>query len=361
MSKQRLQYMDLAKGVGIILVVIGHSTYASDSVLTWLAGFHMPLFFIISGMLLFLGKESERSFKEILIKKGKGILLPYATFSILTILINSVFYALFMGGFSFDKIIPNIIETVTFYGISVLWFLPALFLGEILFLAVLKKFKTKGVMIVGILFGIIVIAGTPVFKANFPIEQNLAFQCIGNIITVLLRSMAGYVFLAIGYLLKRFIKDTGIFSIKEAGLGAALLIGQFFLGRWNGRVDLHFLVFNHGIIYFLGAAMGTLGVVFLCKNISCISIKGKVLEGRWLAYFGKNSLIIMATHLDFLVMLVSIKIALWLNQYVPRAKEYVLYLTMAVCLVIMELVLIYVFNHYLYRLIGKSVKGKKFS
>ena len=58
MKEKRLEYIDMLKGVGIILVVIGHSTYVSENVLTWLASFHMPLFFLVSGM-LFAYKHSQ--------------------------------------------------------------------------------------------------------------------------------------------------------------------------------------------------------------------------------------------------------------------------------------------------------------
>lgn len=50
MSEQtkRIEALDVAKGIGIILVIIGHlsSSYLHD----WIYSFHMPLFFIISGI-----------------------------------------------------------------------------------------------------------------------------------------------------------------------------------------------------------------------------------------------------------------------------------------------------------------------
>ena len=60
MSEKRLDYLDMVKGIGIILVVVGHSTYVSDGTLTWLASFHMPLFFILSGILFaYKGSDGE--------------------------------------------------------------------------------------------------------------------------------------------------------------------------------------------------------------------------------------------------------------------------------------------------------------
>lgn len=43
-SKRMIEY-DIAKGIGIIAVLLGHSKIGVDIIYT----FHMPLFFVISG------------------------------------------------------------------------------------------------------------------------------------------------------------------------------------------------------------------------------------------------------------------------------------------------------------------------
>ncbi len=88
MKGNRLAYIDMVKGVGIILVVIGHSTYVSEGVLTWLASFHMPLFFIVSGI-LFAHRHSEREhFGAYVKKRFFGMMVPYFAFSLIYILID---------------------------------------------------------------------------------------------------------------------------------------------------------------------------------------------------------------------------------------------------------------------------------
>ena len=49
-SKQsrRLSWVDVLKGIGIILVVVGH-VYLNRTVRDWLYSFHMPLFFLAAG------------------------------------------------------------------------------------------------------------------------------------------------------------------------------------------------------------------------------------------------------------------------------------------------------------------------
>ena len=139
MENRRLHYLDMAKGVGIILVVLGHSTYCNDQLLTIISSFHMPLFFIISGMLLMQIKEEEKSFATIIKRKWKGIMIPYITFSVIYMLVDFWYLWKHPQVIDFNFIKMAFIEFVSLYGISVLWFLPALFFGEVLFLFVRKK------------------------------------------------------------------------------------------------------------------------------------------------------------------------------------------------------------------------------
>lgn len=52
MGKNRLEELDIARGIGILLVIMGH-LYSQSSTLNniqkFVYTFHMPLFFIIAG------------------------------------------------------------------------------------------------------------------------------------------------------------------------------------------------------------------------------------------------------------------------------------------------------------------------
>lgn len=54
MDINRLNYMDTAKGIGVILVILAHNLLPT-SLSNAIYAFHMPLFFIISGY--FLGRR----------------------------------------------------------------------------------------------------------------------------------------------------------------------------------------------------------------------------------------------------------------------------------------------------------------
>ena len=83
MNKQRENWVDIVKGIGIILVVMGH---AGCPVLPHgiIYSFHMPLFFFLSG--LFINRQCEKDFCTYVKKNFRSLLLPYFYFNILSII-----------------------------------------------------------------------------------------------------------------------------------------------------------------------------------------------------------------------------------------------------------------------------------
>lgn len=83
--------MPMMSILGIILVVLGHSGYAGTNIAmdcphlcSWIYGFHMPLFFFISGFLFSLTNESFVAMdkKKMLQKKIQRLLVPYVSIGI---------------------------------------------------------------------------------------------------------------------------------------------------------------------------------------------------------------------------------------------------------------------------------------
>jgi len=58
-TDERIHYIDMAKGICISLMVLGHSYSRENMILQWLNSFHMPFFFIMSGF-LYRAKESVK-------------------------------------------------------------------------------------------------------------------------------------------------------------------------------------------------------------------------------------------------------------------------------------------------------------
>lgn len=345
MNTKRLGYLDMAKGIGIILVVAGHSGLISDDVLTWLASFHMPLFFIVSGMLLRHKREEEKDYRLSMSKKARGILLPYVYFSIIYIVINIFYILKHPDLFTWDIVTKAVIETVSLYGISVLWFLPALFMGEAAFLFLRKKTSHIVTALLCAAAGGLAVCGKGLYNASFPTETGMALTWLGNLIQALLRGGVALLFLAIGYYTYCLMQKRDISRIASAIAAVVLFALNGALAFFNGRVDLHFMVFNNVFIYFIAAFAGTMAVILLCKALP---------EWRGLTFLGENSLIVMATHLDCQVMIFSIRVGMFASSLSPRAKDYIYKGTTALTLLIVEIILIFIINRYLPFLLGKK-------
>ena len=74
-NRLRIDWLDTAKGMGIVLVVIGHATDTTIS--RWVYLFHMPLFFMIAGILF-----RPMPLGELIMRRGRTLLIPYFSFLI---------------------------------------------------------------------------------------------------------------------------------------------------------------------------------------------------------------------------------------------------------------------------------------
>ena len=132
MENKRIDYLDYTKGFGILLVILGHIYDASNPIKIWLYSFHMPLFFIISGF--FANKNIE--FKVLFKKKFKSLIIPYISFGIITIVLMII-----TNGLS-GKLKEYVYFFITGVGRDALWFLPCLFIIEIIF-SIINKIKNN--------------------------------------------------------------------------------------------------------------------------------------------------------------------------------------------------------------------------
>ena len=92
-SQGRIAWLDMTKGVLILLMVLGHTINgmvgagivgeqsALPWVVRWVYMFHMPTFFLISGIFIF--SSIARGTGTFLVSKLKTVAYPYAVWSII--------------------------------------------------------------------------------------------------------------------------------------------------------------------------------------------------------------------------------------------------------------------------------------
>lgn len=369
MKGNRLAYIDMVKGVGIILVVIGHSTYVSEGVLTWLASFHMPLFFIVSGI-LFAHRHSEREhFGAYVKKRFFGMMVPYFAFSLIYILIDYYYLYAHPEIISKEFIYSAILQALSLFGISVLWFLPAIFIGEICFYGLVRKCAPWALGLTGFVAAWVPSFGMKLVQTYIDMEKNPVMTWFGNLLMALLRVFPAVIFLLIGYGLHTWIGRMRLKSHLEVGIGIGCLFLNCAVAFANGRVDMHFLVFNNVFYYYLGACSATLGLLLIFRHVKPLWLLG---------FLGSNSLIVMLTHLDCQIMSQAIRFAAGMNQFIPRAKDFMFRFNLYAALLIGELIMIVLVNRVGFFLIGrkkpvhmegpgwwqragKALKGKRFT
>lgn len=147
-SQSRNDLWDVLKGIGIITVVVGHSG-CPVPMLRFIAAFHMPLFFMISGILLnelyFFNK------KKFIKKRIISLYIPFIKWSVIFILLHNVFFHFgilnstygYAGEVDYWYSIQDITYSLFVAAISMntfehllgaFWFIKALFVGSILFI-----------------------------------------------------------------------------------------------------------------------------------------------------------------------------------------------------------------------------------
>lgn len=387
MDKKRITYFDLAKGIGIIFVVIGHMQLISQELRIYISSFHMPLFFIISGMLMAVKNEvdidnSGESIKGIIKKKAKGILIPYMWFSLIYVPID-VLNLFVLDNVDEHTFVQNLLDSLTFAGISVMWFLPALFIAEVVALwlisqigsaiegKILVRLSNKYEKQIGYISVCVIalILFTISYKSwdqlkvvyNENSSNYVTYTMLGLVRTILrgicmsLHVVIGFTtFKIIAFVESKYLErkkdDVAKANGKNEIKGFSIAIGVICLalnigcGMKNGAVDNHFLMLNSLTLYLLSAFFGSMAIILISKGIDSI---------KFIDFFGKNSLIVMATHLQCYILYAGILVAINIDKIVTRAKSYVFMFNSVLFTMIFEALLILVINKFFPFIVGK--------
>lgn len=277
---ERKKWIDITKGIGIILVVLGHSNLlltgiTDDSNITkYIYSFHMPLFFYISGYLY--SPSKYKNFKELGNKKFRSLIIPYIYFSLLAILFDIV---RFKGDFQLTDEIFNFFyigERVVWN--DPLWYLVCLFFIEVIFYWI-AQIKNNKVYLFTLLLSSLIGYWLSYENITLPFGISIA--------------LVGITFYGIGY----FVSNINLRKINIVTLGICLPISILIPIYLNKAVSVYFMQYGN-LIYFFVAALAS---IFLYIEFS------KMIENSFLSrifqYFGKNSLIILCTHFTILVVM----------------------------------------------------------
>ncbi|MGN0106113.1 MAG: acyltransferase family protein [Hominilimicola sp.] len=164
-NRQRLEWIDIAKGMGIILVVFAHtlvpqireSNMAAKFIWIFIYNFHMPLFFFLSGWLFEKNLAHYKSRGKFILGKLKLLMLPYLTFSVFAYVfiscafrIDKLANILQSGGYTLTSLKDAVFQILTYNGHTDqhLWFVFSLFLVFLINILIPKIMKSKPMLLV---------------------------------------------------------------------------------------------------------------------------------------------------------------------------------------------------------------------
>lgn len=296
MEKKRIQYIDISKVIGIYLVILGHYIYYLNLpiiqspayvLLKVIFLFHMPLFFIISGVLY-----KQDNFRTILNKTFQQLIKPYFLICFISIAIGIL---LTYDDFSFKLLVRNIIGVFTggdLFGKAVLsysgamWFCFSLILIKLLFQIAENQKCGRIIHLLLITIGI----GVMYIGNKFPLK--------------ICPSLVGYVFFYIGYKSKQIIKYIDQMNqLKLLYVLIILSLSFYFISVISinegptPTFSINQVRFGkYPFIFLLSGIIGTLCILILSKLIEPI-------YNNLIMNIANGTIIILGFHKLFYIML----------------------------------------------------------
>ncbi len=281
---KRYKYLDIARGIGLLLVIISHSCGLSS----YLINYYIPLFFVVSGYIY----KPGRSYGENIGRKAKRLLIPYFGYSAVLL----AFYALMgrsmreMGESVFGVLYSRycLYDTTTHtdnvYLFTVangaMWYLTAFFVTSLVYHLVIDRCLASRKFLLGC--AAVLIAVTMAL-AELPVllPWSLDIACVGAL------------FMIVGTLLGRaeFFERKWNLTLVLGVLAAYLLLSYV-----NPGINMSIREF--GIYGALSVPCFIL--IGIAGSVLCIWL-GKLIErsivGRAMAYIGQNTIVLLAFHI----------------------------------------------------------------
>lgn len=326
-GKVRIDYIDYAKGLGILLMVIGHYEYLNHSFTQWIYSFHMPMFFLISGYLDY----KFNLYTEVTIyvkKKVRSLLVPYYFFAFLILVLE------FIIGKNRD-IVHGLIYSLYYIQDPGFWFFFLLFVTDLFFLLYRKiiKLQFKIITIILLFFCSLLVGWGEQTYRDIPFKADFYPSCAFYFVIGALVAEYWPFF-------DEYIKN------RKCECAIILLVLSIFVLCYVGIInDIHIWVFIARPHYPLITLIGIFFVIMLGVIIDCTKMR---LLKIVLKYLAVNAIVICIFHskVFWLVRTIDAQVGIapssWQSHFIVIAVE--------ICLLVPT---VYMFNRYIPFLVGK--------
>jgi acyltransferase len=280
----RYGWIDVARGIAMLLVIIGHATPKSIPPLVvlhqWLYSFHIPLFFFITGLLT-KAEARDVPWRDVVTKAARSLMLPYLLFGIIAYLA----WLLALRHFGVKSAIPIPLWYPTLgilYGsfnspLAILdapiWFFPCLFCALLV-----NRALPRGVTAEAIAVGLVFAAGVAFVRLcpwRFPWGLDLACLVLP--------------FMYAGRKLRPLILNMSSARQWQCLLLVPFLVAiQTYCGLHNSEVNIANGHIGQVAPFLAAGFAGTLATLFLSRVLP---------EAVLGSFIGRNTIIVFPMHL----------------------------------------------------------------
>ena len=309
-------YIDLLKGIGILLVLCNHGLLQTF----YVSVFHMPLFFFIAGLTFVAPQWCDcRTF---LVKKTNRLLVPWVFFSIVSLLAEALVGTVGENPFN-----------------GPLWFLQTMFVSLVIYGALNLCFRSRVLLnVVCCLLPVFVYVWLTYFSDDFYLPS------------LLIRSLESTFFIHLGCQLRRL--DT---LKKRPSLVLMLLSAIAFLAGGYASTclyDTSHLIYANTGTYTYNLPLSLLTCIGGIIAVVMLSVKVQRLPAvNWL---GKHSLVIMSVHFPVIERLNYLTSQLFATDELPLLNKILIALPSYGLTLLFSVGAVYFCRKYIPKLTGYS-------
>ena len=326
MSK-RIGYIDIARGIGILLVVLGHNDfgYISPFAYQLIYSFHMPLFFFLSGYFI----NTAIGFWGFTIKRFNSLLKPYL-FTIFMIYFTSISFEKMGFQTALGRIIKSLYASGYYIDWVQLWFLPHLFVVSLYAFFLYKLFARlnssffKWVILVATLW-----LASLFLQRFYPLSLMLLgknYTLFGLPFSLDLVFLSGFFFILGSEMRQITTEQTFENPFLFLGTGAGVILLNLF---FNQQIDFNTRTYES---FLVNTAEAVIGILFILALSRQIELRTQRLAALF-TYFGQTSLLILIFHVpiqDFwgkkiLGMTNNIHLSIWAGFAMGVAGSILIY------------------------------------
>jgi len=288
--KQRIGFLDIAKGIGILLVALAHNDLQSYAPFLHkiIYSFHMPLFFFLSGMFF----RPQTTLGVLTRKRFDSLLRPYF-FTLVFIYFAALF---FDGTMGFPVAASRLLKALYANGFSLdwvaMWFLPALFVINLTAWAFYRLTDSAPRWLRLLALAAMLIVGLLTLDAFMPFSLPLGAKTytLNGLPWSLDLALVGGFFFLLGREVNANLSPQ-VYASPWA-LFLSVLVSAPLLWFSPATIDLNTRLWESPLINSLEALAG---IVFIL-SISRLLESGPAWLGNALRYCGRISVIILIFH-----------------------------------------------------------------